>query len=204
MSPNAKSAESKKRLTHISSKDLRVPSSESIPPSPDVPPVPPTNRLVDGKRKRELSPIREDTAPSGSQILPDFTKGASFQNRSRPILKTRDQSPWKTYQKEFTCDLAGDAAMVFDLAEPSRTFALRQYPADIGDKMLYYFSQLQHKNILSALECFHAEGSIYALCEDLPITLEDVVACDAFLSEARLAAILKQVIVLMSVCPVRS
>ncbi|CRG88241.1 hypothetical protein PISL3812_05269 [Talaromyces islandicus] len=171
MSPETESAETKKRSTMIEAKTLRVPSSETIPPPPDIPSVPDTNDPVDRKRKRTLSPIHEDNAPSGLPRLPDFTKGASFQNRSHPILKTRDQSPWKTYQKEFTCDLAGDAAMVFNRAEPSRTFALRHY-----------------------LECFHTEGSIYALCEDLPITLEDVVACDAFLNEARLAAILKQVL----------
>jgi hypothetical protein len=65
--------------------------------------------------------------------------------------------------------------------------------------MLQYFSQLQHENILSAMECFNTDGSIYALCEDLPITLEDIVACDAFLDEAQLAAILKQVNPLTSV-----
>jgi hypothetical protein len=65
--------------------------------------------------------------------------------------------------------------------------------------MLQYFSQLQHENILSAEECFNTEDSVYALCEDLPITLEDIVACDAYLNEARLAAILKQVILLTSV-----
>lgn len=183
----------------IKAQGLRVPSSESIPPPPAIPSVPNPNGPVDSKRKRKLSPIHEERAPSGSQRLVDFTKGASFQNHPHPILKTRDQSPWKTYQKEFTCDLAGDAAIVFHRAEPSRTFALRQYPGDIGAKMLYYFSQLQHENILSVEECFNAEGSIYALCEDLPITLEDVIACDAFLNETRLAAILKQVILLMSV-----
>ncbi|KAH8695669.1 hypothetical protein BGW36DRAFT_264057, partial [Talaromyces proteolyticus] len=109
-------------------------------------------------------------------------------------LKARDRSPWDTYEKEFTCDLAGEAAIVFHRSEPSGTLALRQYPGDIGTKMLHFFSQLQHENILSAEECFNTEGSVYALCEDLPITLEDVVACDAFLNEARLAAILKQVL----------
>jgi hypothetical protein len=183
----------------ITAQDLRVLSSESTPPPPAIPPVPDTNGPVNAKRKRKLSPIHEERAPSGPQRLVDFTKGASFQNHPHPILKTRDQSPWKTYQKEFTCDLAGDAAIVFHRAEPSKTFALRQYPGDIGAKMLHYFSQLQHENILSAEECFNAEGSIYALCKDLPITLEDVVACNAFLNEARLATILKQVILLTSV-----
>jgi hypothetical protein len=183
----------------ITAQDLRVPSSESTPPPPAIPPVPDTNGPVDDRRKRQLSPIHEERAPSGSQRLIDFTHGANSQNHSHPTLKARDQSPWDTYEKEFTCDLAGDAAIVFHRSQPSGTLALRQYPGDLGTKMLHYFSQLQHENILSAEECFSAKGSVYALCEDLPITLEDVVACDAFLSETRLAAILKQVILLMSV-----
>jgi hypothetical protein len=196
MSPEA---ESEKRLTRINAQGLRVPSSEFIPPSPDIPPVPHTNGPVDDRRKRKLSPIHEERAPSGSQRLIDFTHGANSRNHSHPTLRARDQSPWNTYEKEFTCDLTGDAAIVFHRSQPSGTLALRQYPRDIETKMLHYFSQLQHKNILSAEECFSAKGSVYALCEDLPITLEDVVACDTFLSETRLTAILKQVILLMSV-----
>jgi hypothetical protein len=42
---------------------------------------------------------------------------------------------------------------------------------------------------------------MYALCEDLPIILEDVVTCDAFPSEAQLAAILGQVILLVFIHP---
>lgn len=114
-----------------------------------------------------------------------------------PTLLIRYESPWGLYEKVFTCDLAGDTAIVVHRRAPSETFTLRSYTGDTGFKMLLCFSHLQHENVLSAREYYCQEGSMYALCEDLPVTLEDVVTCDAFPSEAQLAAILGQVILLV-------
>lgn len=114
--------------------------------------------------------------------------------KMNPTLLIRYESPWNTYKKEFTCDVAGDTAIVVRRWSPSETFALRLYTGDTGVKMLHCFSHLQHENVLSAREYYCQEGSVYALCEDLPITLENVVTCVAFASEAQLAAILGQVV----------
>uniref|UniRef100_A0A093X7M4 Serine/threonine-protein kinase ste20 n=1 Tax=Talaromyces marneffei PM1 TaxID=1077442 RepID=A0A093X7M4_TALMA len=111
-----------------------------------------------------------------------------------PSLLIRDGSPWDLYEKVFTCDLAGDTAIVVSRRAPSEILTLRSYTGDTGVKMLLCFSHLQHENVLPAREYYCQEGSMYALCEDLPITLEDVVTCDAFPSEAQLAAILGQVL----------
>ncbi|EED20931.1 hypothetical protein TSTA_081640 [Talaromyces stipitatus ATCC 10500] len=103
--------------------------------------------------------------------------------KMNPTLLIRYESPWNTYEKELTCDLAGDTAIVVHRGAHSETFTL---------------SHLQHENVLSAREYYYQEESMYALGEDLSITLEDVVLCDPFLSEAQLAAILCQVILPVS------
>jgi hypothetical protein len=118
--------------------------------------------------------------------------------KMNPTLLIRYESPWNTYEREFTCDLAGDTTIVVHRGAPSETFTLRSYTGDTGVKMLLCFSHLQHENVLSAREYYCQEESMYALSEDLPITLEDVVLCDP-LSEAQLAAILCQVVLPVSI-----
>jgi hypothetical protein len=98
-------------------------------------------------------------------------------------LLIRYESPWNTYKKEFTCELAGETAIVVHRGVPSETFTLRSYTGETGVKMLLCFNHLQHENVLSAREYYCQEESIYALSEDLSVTLVDVVLCGPFLSE---------------------
>jgi hypothetical protein len=106
----------------------------------------------------------------------------------------RDESLWDIYKKEFDCNLTGDVAIVIHYMCPLKAFALRAFPRKIGDRMLRRFGQLQHKNVLSVKECFHVEDMIYALSEDLPLTLEHLIACDKYPGEIQLALILAQVL----------
>ncbi|EED22728.1 hypothetical protein TSTA_062160 [Talaromyces stipitatus ATCC 10500] len=137
--------------------------------------------------------------------FPSRRKYTSISNGQGGVLETMEMnpylpprvkhhSPWEDYRKEFGCELAGDAVAVIHKREPSKVFLLRCYPQSIGDQMLQWFTQLRHPNIMSAKECFSAENSFYALCEDLPLTLEHLIVCRAYPTEAQLALILKQVI----------
>ncbi|EED15620.1 conserved hypothetical protein [Talaromyces stipitatus ATCC 10500] len=56
--------------------------------------------------------------------------------------------------------------------------------------MLQWFTQLRYPNIVSK-ECFSAEDSFYALCEDLPLILEHLIVYRAYPTEAQLALIVK-------------
>jgi serine/threonine protein kinase len=106
----------------------------------------------------------------------------------------KDESPWDTYVKEFDCDLAGDVAIVVHCTCPSKAFALRTFPREVADRTLRRFDQLQHENVMFVNEWFRVGDAMYALSEDLPLTLEHLVVCDKYLSEIQLASILAQVL----------
>ena len=62
-----------------------------------------------------------------------------------------------------------------------------------GEDLLHKYSRLHHTNILSSNECFKDDQTFYFVVDDLPITLEHLVACNAYPSEEQLASILEQV-----------
>jgi uncharacterized protein (DUF433 family) len=59
--------------------------------------------------------------------------------------------------------------------------------------MLQIFRRTRHKNILSAEECYQDGGTLFAVVDDLPLTLEQLVACPAYPNETQLASIIIQV-----------
>jgi hypothetical protein len=138
------------------------------------------NEVVEPPKKRKHSPGREnlDQAPSHGQ---------------RSLLILKNESPWNSYRKEFGCELAGDAVVVVHSKNPSRVLLLRSYPDAISSKMLQWFSQLQHPHIMSAKEAYFFKNSLYTICEDLPLTMENLIVCRAYPTEAQLAVIMRQV-----------
>jgi hypothetical protein len=150
------------------------------------------NGAIELPNKRKQSPSREkpDKALNhGQRSLSGSTKSDAC-----PLLEVKYESPWNSYRKEFGCELAGDAVVVVHRKEPSKVLLLRSYTGVIGDKMQQWFSQLQHPNIMSAKESFIIKNSLYTICEDLPLTLEHLIVCHAYPTEAQLAVILRQVI----------
>ncbi|EED20934.1 conserved hypothetical protein [Talaromyces stipitatus ATCC 10500] len=131
--------------------------------------------------------------PNALQKHVEYSQGINLQTHPVSSVRITNKSPWDTYAKVFNCELAGDVVIVVHRTEPSEVYALRPYREAIGAKVLHRLTQLQHKNILSAKECFCTEESMYALCQDFPLTLEDIITCDAYLDEIQLSAILTQV-----------
>lgn len=135
------------------------------------------------------------------------------QGRSRKILKgtpkplklptiaksgwlapvVRNGSPWDSYKAIFTCELAGTVSICENRGQSSKLVAIRSSARPDGEEMLRKYVTLRHINIMSAIECFKGDEWFYFLVEDLPVTLEHLVASDAYPTEAQLASILKQV-----------
>ncbi|KAL2866165.1 uncharacterized protein BJX67DRAFT_388828 [Aspergillus lucknowensis] len=88
-----------------------------------------------------------------------------------------NESPWDTFRKTFTCDLAGPVIIAVHRSRPSHVVAIRQYAAEEADRMLHLFTQIQHDNIIMVKECYRFRGTVYARMDDLPLTLEHVVWC---------------------------
>lgn len=83
--------------------------------------------------------------------------------------------------------------MVVYRSRPSRVMAIRTFTQDRTDQMLEIFRNIHHENILSAIECYKDGETVYFRFDDFPVTLEHLVACDAYPTETQLALILSQV-----------
>ncbi|BDD61486.1 hypothetical protein MPDQ_004948 [Monascus purpureus] len=109
-------------------------------------------------------------------------------------LVTRHESPCDTFREVFCCDLAGPVSMVVYRSRPSRVMAIRTFTQNRTDQMLEIFRNIQHENILSAIECYKDGETVYFRFDDFPVTLEHLVACDAYPTETQLALILSQLL----------
>lgn len=126
--------------------------------------------------------------PTKSLVLPQIVKSGA------QSAIVRNESPWDTFQKVFSCVLAGRVTIAVHCSHLSRVVTIREYPTEDADKMLERFHKIQHGNIISAKECYKHQGKMYALVEDLPLTLQHLVGCrTVYLSECQLASIVTQV-----------
>ena len=101
--------------------------------------------------------------------------------------------PWDIYKVIFTCDLAGQVTIGENRHHGSKVVAIRTAANANGEDLLEKYSCLHHINIISASECFKNDGLFHFVVDDLPVTLEHLVASDAYPTEVQLASILKQV-----------
>ena len=90
--------------------------------------------------------------------------------------------PWGTLQDLFTCDLAGPVSVAIRKENPRKVIAVRSFSRDEADKWLQVLRKTKHPNIISVREIFKDHVTIYFIVDDLPLTLEHVVACDPSLS----------------------
>ncbi|KAJ5988269.1 hypothetical protein N7481_003479 [Penicillium waksmanii] len=110
-------------------------------------------------------------------------------------LIVRKESPWDTFRRTLRCNLAGDVFIVARRSRPSQVVAIREYTQGDVNKMLRWYEILDHDNLLSARECFVDGGSMFALVDDLPLTLEQLVGCRTmFPTEAELASMVWQIL----------
>lgn len=105
----------------------------------------------------------------------------------------RNGSPWDDYKTIFTCDLAGTVSISEHRHRASKVVAVRTSAAENAEEMLKRYTQFNHINIISAKECFKDNGVNHFIVDDLPVSLEHLVASDAYPTEVQLASILKEV-----------
>lgn len=109
-------------------------------------------------------------------------------------LIVREESPWDTYRRTLRCNLAGEVFIAARRSHPSQVVAIREYTKGDVAKMRRLYDILDHDNVLTARECFVNEGCMYALVNDLQLTLEQLVGCRSlYPTEAELASMTWQV-----------
>jgi hypothetical protein len=163
----------------------------------------PRNRFDEGSSVQDMSHGRKRKNPYSREYRRKVIRGGpkslglpqiddSEDASSSFIL--RDESPWDTYRRALNCKLAGTVIIAVHCNRPSRIIAIREYSGDDADKMIQRFRHFNHPNILSARECYTHGSSMYALVEDLPLTLEHLVGCrNLYPNEAELASMIWQV-----------
>ena len=134
-------------------------------------------------KKRMRGPIRDLALPKA------FQSGKSLET----TLVVRHESPWGTFVKEYECDLARLLTAASHRVRPSRLVAIRTIREEDIHTTLRLLEALQHPNVLSSQQCFLHNDSLFVLYNDIQISIDHLVACEAYLNEVQLAAILAQV-----------
>jgi serine/threonine protein kinase len=108
-------------------------------------------------------------------------------------LSARWESPWKQYEKAYDLELAGSVEVAVRKAPPIELVHVRTFLKPGAEKALHMFQQLQHPNIVTALDVFTTDDGLYVVFEPMSISLERIVESPAYPNERQLAAILGQV-----------
>jgi hypothetical protein len=108
-------------------------------------------------------------------------------------LRAAWESPWEKYEKIYDVELGGPVEVAIRKAPPVELVHVRAFTTQAAAKTLHLFRQLQHRNIVTALEAFTTDNVLYIILEHMPLSLERIVGSPAYPDERQLAAILGQV-----------
>lgn len=134
------------------------------------------SRQASGHQSRETD-IRSGKViqgPPKALGLPQVV--GSDSSTSHPLIVREKESPWNTFKPVFSCKLAGTVIIAVHKTRPSQLEAIRAYSLEHSDEMLRTFQVIRHENILSAKECYREGNRLFALVDDLPLTLEHLVS----------------------------
>ncbi|CEJ55662.1 hypothetical protein PMG11_01910 [Penicillium brasilianum] len=172
---------------------IDIPETEESDPSASTP-VPrqtESQPLVTPKLTKEVKQLSKQD-PSKNVLRDhgrDNRQGEGLAVHS-PVIQRG--CPWDTLKDLFTCDLAGPVTLAIHKQDPRKLIAVRSFSRDKADKWLDVLRRTKHPNVVCARQIFKDHGTTYSIFDDLPLTLEHVVACDIFPSELQLASILIQ------------
>lgn len=109
------------------------------------------------------------------------------------VLIVRQESPWDTYRRVATCEIAGNVIIAVRYTRSDRMKAIREYPKCDAERLIHIFESDIHPNILSVRECYIYGNSLYALTDNVSLTLANIVKCKMlYPNEVELASIMAQ------------
>jgi hypothetical protein len=136
------------------------------------------------------SRVKVVTGPPKSLCLPHL---CGLENIAS-VLIVRQESPWDTYLRVITYEIAGKVTIATRRTRPSRIVAIRTYAKENARRLIHRFGRLEHRNVLSLHKCYIHEDLAFFLVDDLPLTLAHVVAFPSvYPSETELGSIICQV-----------
>jgi hypothetical protein len=140
-------------------------------------------------KRRRRSPEDNELPISNVELVGPKQTGIS----GRTTLKTRNESPWESCEKILDLNLDGTVTVAQRRAPHAGLVAIRVFRSADAEKALYRHQHVKHDHIVSVLDAFTTEASLYIVLEHLPISLEQIVEGAKYPTELQLAAILKQV-----------
>ncbi|KAK6591333.1 FAD-binding domain-containing protein [Botrytis cinerea] len=128
----------------------------------------------------------------------DMNKSRSTQESSGMVgalrLRAAWKSPWDNYEKIYDLDLGGAVVVAVRKTPPVELVHVRLFSQPTVEKVLHMFRQIQHRNIVAALDAFTTSEGLFMILEHMPISLDQLVSSPAYPDEQQLAAILGQVL----------
>ncbi|GLA67631.1 hypothetical protein AtubIFM54640_011314 [Aspergillus tubingensis] len=94
--------------------------------------------------------------------------------------------PSDKFIKRFSCRLAGSVTVVERIEDRTKIVHIREFSKfskDKADCWLQVLRSTHHPNITSAIEIYKDHGMTYFVVDDLPLTLENLAACEVLPSE---------------------
>lgn len=108
-------------------------------------------------------------------------------------------SPWDGYRKVLDVEHLDNSITVAERKAPhSGLVAIKAFPSATAEKALERHQRAKHEKIVDVLDAFTTDTFLYIVLEHLPISLLQIVEGAKYPNELQLAAILKQVRLLMS------
>ncbi|KAL2056557.1 hypothetical protein ABVK25_002951 [Lepraria finkii] len=133
------------------------------------------------KRNRSLSPERDE-----AEILPDILPGIQYRG-------VRDGSPWEVYCKIYQLKFDRFETVAARKEPPCKCVIMKCFSELDSREELRMIHSIRHDHIVTVLETFRFEGSLYVVFERMAISLVQIVASPPYPTEGELAAIVGQV-----------
>jgi serine/threonine protein kinase len=142
-------------------------------------------------KKRACS--REDALDALTRTEKAPSRAARSATSGPLQLRAAWESPWEKFEKIYTVELGGPVEVAVRKAPPVELVHVRAFTTQAAPETLHVYRQLQHQNIVTALEAFTTDNGLYIVLEYMPLSLEPIVRSPAYPDERQLAAILGQV-----------
>jgi hypothetical protein len=150
-----------------------------------------TTKTDTSSKKRAGSREGASDAPTGTEKALTRTVQSAASGPLR--LRAAWESPWEKYEKVYNVELGGPVEVALRKAPPVELVHVRAFATQAAAKTLHVHRQLQHRNIVAALDAFTTDDGLYIILEHMPLSLEQIVRSPAYPDERQLAAILGQV-----------
>lgn len=102
------------------------------------------------------------------------------------------ESPWQQYEKVYNMEIAGAVEVAVRKVSPIELVHIRSFSNSEAEKALHMFQQLQHCNLVTALDAFATDNGLYVVLKYMSISLEQIISSPVYPDERELAVILEQ------------